>query len=244
MRTVIFSDLHANYDALEGMLADLGDLEVDRFVCLGDVVGYYADPQKCVDKLRKLDVHCIQGNHDGVASGLEEPTDFNPVATGAILWTREQLDPEARKWLGKLPTQTKLDAERMLVHGSLRDRDEYILTRQIVEDNFEMLISMDGPFVTFFGHTHRRAVYTLEKNLQISLAVPEEKLTLERGCYYLINPGGTGQPRDGIPGAPYIIVEDNEITFRRAQYNVKAAAEKIEAQPFGPLLAERLLRGL
>lgn len=244
MRTVIFSDLHANYDALEGVLADLGNLAVDRFVCLGDVVGYYADPQKCVDKLRELGVQCIQGNHDGVASGLEEPTDFNPVATGAILWTRDQLDTEARKWLGKLPPQARFDSEKMLVHGSLRDRDEYILTRQIVEDNFEMLITMDEPFVTFFGHTHRRAVYTFERNLQITLAVPEEKLILSPGCYYLINPGGTGQPRDGVPGAPYIIMEDDVLLFRRAQYNVKSAAEKIEPQPFGALLAERLLRGV
>jgi predicted phosphodiesterase len=244
MRVVVISDIHANFDALEGVLADLGSEPVDRFVCLGDVVGYYAEPQKCVDLVREMNMMCIQGNHDAVASGLEEPVDFNPIATEAILWTRAQLDPESRDWLAGLPTQGQINPKLWIVHGSLRDRDEYMLSRQTVQNNFAVMRTLNGPRAVLFGHTHRRAVYRLENSSEVNFCPVGKTVVLSGDDLFLVNPGGTGQPRDGQPGAPYAIVEDDVIFFHRAPYDVKAAAAKVAKLPFGEYLAERLLRGV
>ncbi|MDP8224438.1 MAG: metallophosphoesterase family protein [Candidatus Lernaella stagnicola] len=245
MRVVVISDIHANYDALKAIVKETEALKPDRYVCLGDVVGYYAEPQECVDLVREMDMMCIQGNHDGVAGGGEEPVDFNPVATEAILWTRQALDDDARRWLANLPTQGKITPQIWIVHGSLRDRDEYILSRMAVESNFRLMRSLVEPRVVLFGHTHRRAVYrSVHGGNGIALCGFEDKLDTRDGGRYLINPGGSGQPRDGVPGAPYAIIDEAIIEFRRALYDVEAAAAKVAALSFGEPLADRLVRGM
>ncbi len=245
MRVAVISDIHANYDALAAIVAETASEKVDRFVCLGDVVGYYAEPQRCVDLVREMDMLVIQGNHDAVAGGLEEPHAFNVIATDAIMWTREKLNKKSRAWLAGLPIQGQITPEIWIVHGSLRDRDEYLLDQNVVRGNFEVMARLGKPRTTLFGHTHRRAAYRwcmVEKN--VSTCATEGRLKLNGSGRYLINPGGCGQPRDGVPGAPYAIIEDDEIEFRRAPYDVHAAAAKVAALPFGQRLAERLELGV
>lgn len=244
MRTVVLSDIHANFDALEGILADLAGQTVDRFVCLGDVVGYYAQPRECVDRVRQMNMLCIQGNHDAVAGGSQEPHDFNFVASDAIIWTRSQLNDQSRAWLDALPTQAPVTPEIWAVHGSLRDRDEYLLNLSAVRANFALMREMGKPQTVFFGHTHRRAIYRFDHDGHVEMCSPADELVLKPGEWFLINPGGAGQPRDGVPGAPYAIIEDDVVLFRRARYDVEAAARRVEALPFGEFLAERLRRGV
>ena len=244
MRIVVMSDIHANFEALQGVLADTARLSVDRYVCLGDVVGYYARPQECVDLVRRLDMLCVQGNHDAVAGGVVEPHGFNQIATDAILWTREQLDEDSRAWLAELPTQIPATPTIWAVHGSLRDRDEYLLNTAAIRENFDLMRSLRQPRAVFFGHTHRRAVYRFNAEDRVEMCAAEKDLALEPDKLFLINPGGAGQPRDGVPGAPYAIVEDDVVRFRRAKYDVDAAADRVAALPFGKLLAERLRRGV
>jgi predicted phosphodiesterase len=241
MRFVVISDIHANYEALTGIINHLGDRPVDRWIHLGDIVGYYAEPQACVNKIREMNCLCIQGNHDAVAGGLEEPVDFNEMATEIIFWTRRQLKPESHQWLAGLPRQAQITAALWAVHGSLRSRDEYIMSRAVIQANFELMSTQSIPLAVFFGHTHRRAIYC-EGDHRITMP-PEEKLILEADKRYLINPGGSGQPRDGVPGAPYIIIEDGAVFFHRAPYDVEAAAFKVMKLPFGDILANRLRRG-
>jgi predicted phosphodiesterase len=241
MRIAIFSDIHGNFDALEAILLDAAPLAVDRWVCLGDLVGYHAQPQECVDAVRELDCLCVQGNHDGVAGGREEPTDFNDVAAQSIYWTRDHLRAETREWLADLPRQATISADIRAVHGSLRDRDEYLLSATAVRANFQYMEQLGAPTTVFFGHTHRRAAFIASEGRIYT--VDEPSLVLQNGQRYLLNPGGAGQPRDGVPGAPYVILEDRVVHFRRAAYDVEAAAQKTLALPFGDFLADRLRRG-
>lgn len=242
MRFVVVSDIHANYEALEGILADVGDLEIDRYVSLGDLVGYYAEPQECIDRFRGLNGLCIQGNHDAVASGIEEPLDFNPLATDRIFWTRGQLRPESKKWLAELPTQGKLTEDIWAVHGSLRNRDEYLMSQMVIQANFFLMEKLQAPRTVLFGHTHRRAVYRLDGTMVTTLA--EKRFRLREENRYLINPGGSGQPRDGEPGAPYLMIDDDRVELRRAPYDVEAAAAKVAKLPYGDILADRLRQGI
>jgi predicted phosphodiesterase len=242
MRQAILSDLHANYEALEAILRDLERRRVERIVCLGDVVGYYARPQACVDKIRELGCLCLQGNHDAAASGREEPFDFNDVAAQAVLWARGQLRPESRDWLAGLPTQLDIAEGVCAVHGSLRDRDEYLLSRVAVRENFQMMDRLGRLRAVFFGHTHRRVTFlAFADHLFVS---QDDTLTMEPEARYLINPGGSGQPRDGVPGAPYAILDGDVVEFYRVEYDVEAAARAVAMLPFGETLAERLRRGV
>lgn len=242
MRIVIFSDIHANLEALEAILAETADLGVDRIVCLGDVVGYYADPEECVRRIREAKVVCVQGNHDGVASGFEDPEDFNEVATRVIRWTHDALSDESRAWLRDLPKRVEIAPGIAAVHGSLRDRDEYLLSRYSIHSNFLLMRQEGLNRAVFFGHTHQRVVYAeVEDNV---LTLPAKSFELTPGRRFLINPGGAGQPRDRIIGAPFVVLEDNLVHFRIATYDLDQTAQKAARLPFGDLLADRLRRGV
>jgi predicted phosphodiesterase len=151
------------------------------------------------------------------------------------------LRPEARAWLAALPSRVEFAPGWWAVHGSLRDRDEYLFGTVAVQANFARMEELQAPRVVFFGHTHRRAAF-VSLGRQIAL-IPDDALTVRPELRYLINPGGAGQPRDGAPAAPYVVVEDETIYFRRAPYDVETAAALTAVLPFGELLAERLRRG-
>lgn len=243
MRIIIFSDIHANLEALQAVFADTASMKIDRFICLGDVVGYYADPEACVKLIRERNVLCIQGNHDAVAGGLEGPTGFNPIASEVIRWTHDRLSPESRNWLASLPSKIEFQSECCAVHGSLRDRDEYLLSKAAIRSNFTLMREIASARIVFFGHTHRRAAFSLIEGDEVLFSQSDD-LDLSIEQFFLINPGGLGQPRDGIVGAPYVLFENEVVKFRIALYDVEKTAKKAAKLPYGEILAARLQRGV
>lgn len=246
MRYAIFSDVHSNLEALERVLEKIDEMRVDRVLNLGDLVGYYASPNECVDAVRERAITSIMGNHDVVACGRVEPVYFNPTAAAAVLWSRETLTDSNREWIRALPDSLIVDDSILMVHGSVRDRDEYLLFRPEIESSFESFSEQYPTLrVAFFGHTHRRIYYEDDGN-NLYAGTKAEKLVLRPGGRYLINPGSVGQPRDGDPRAAFCVydAEAAEVSFYRVPFDIDRTAERIRALPFGDSLARRLYRGI
>lgn len=243
MRYAILSDIHANLEALRAVLGRIAELGADRIVCLGDVVGYNANPNECVDIVRSEEITCIMGNHDAAAGGLEEPDNFNPLARKAVLWTRERISEEDRRFLAGLPRELALE-DFFLCHGSIHDTNRYIMDEDDVGDNFAMLDEIPGRMrICFFGHTHRKAVHAGQGKADgpsFTNTIP-----IAGGARYLINPGAVGQPRDGDPRAAFLIYDAREsmVFFHRVEYDITACQDKIIRAGLPLRLAERLSTG-
>ena len=246
MRYLILSDIHSNLEALEAVLAAAPTGSFDRSIVLGDLVGYGADPNAVVDRVRSLDPDVlIRGNHDKVASGLEEPEGFNRVARAAVTWTYATLTPENRAYVAALPLGPIVVDELVeACHGSPHDEDEYLFEEL---DALRSFAAMDRP-VCLFGHTHVPAVYSLAGDT-LGTEDPEGEadtgVLLRSEHRYLINPGSVGQPRDGDARAAYAIldVEARQIHLRRVDYPVAVAQQKILDAGLPPPLAHRLAAG-
>jgi len=246
VRYAVVSDIHGNFEALTQIIAKAESEGFDKILNLGDMVGYYTTPNECVDLLRDRNAVSIMGNHDVVACGGVEPVFFNPTAAQAILWAREHLRPDNREYISRLPDQRRIGDELLMVHGSVRDRDEYLLFRPEIERSFEVLESSHaGIRVVFFGHTHRKIYYEKEGSRLYASDKPD-KLVLRPGCLYMINPGSVGQPRDGDPRAAFCIfdTEARAVTFYRVSFDIDKVANAVRSLPFGESLAKRLYRGI
>jgi len=250
LRLLVFSDIHANLEALEACLEAAP--EYDRLFNLGDIVGYGADPNEVTERSRELGSVFVRGNHDKACSGLTDLNDFNPIAGLAALWTRQQLTHEHLEFLRELPQGPVAPIEDLLlVHGSPRDEDEYIL---MASDARDMLAQLPVPLV-FFGHTHVQHCFVLETEKgpgrSFSPAPKSGKgkqtvrLELKAGARYLINPGSVGQPRDHDPRAAFLFYDtvENSITFYRVPYDVERAQQKILSAGLPERLASRLAEG-
>lgn len=230
MRYLVVSDIHAN---MSGLVAALKESQGrwDRVVCLGDVVGYGPDPNEVVDKIRELKALTIRGNHDKAGSGLEDASDFNPVARSAAIWTKENLRPENLDYLQNLPIGPVEVDGMSLVHGALRDEDEYVFTQAQALDG---LLEAPSP-VTFFGHTHIQGGFVLQGDTVEPLRLkipPDSKFTeiaIEPGTTYLLNPGSVGQPRDGDPRAAFAIasLDAKKVEFWRVPYDIAAVQDRM-----------------
>lgn len=231
----IVADVHANLAALEVTLAALQEAQVDHYLSLGDVVGYGPDPGACLDRLRRLPIDHIQGNHE--ARLLDLPTGrFNVVAEAAIQYTKETVNGEVLEFLRALPEQTKVGEDVLAVHGSMFDRDEYILSLQ----QMKVVLANLDEWLCLCGHTHQQYMFDGEE-----LTMGPLVRKLDRGRRYLINPGSVGQPRDGDPRAAYAILdlETDELRLERAEYDVDLTAQRIQAAGLPDYLAERLWVG-
>jgi predicted phosphodiesterase len=243
MRIAIFADIHANLEALQAVLERIHALNVDEIVCLGDIVGYNANPNECVDILRKEKILSVLGNHDACASGLEEPYQFNELARRALFWTREHLTEVNRSFLLNLPRE-KMAHDYVLFHGSIHNTNRYILSRDDIENNFQSLAGLPGALnLGFFGHTHVRTALcdfqgsvSMRKSLELALS-PDNR--------HLINPGSVGQPRDGDPRAAFLVYDstDRFIIFHRVEYDIRKCQDKVIRAGLPPQLAERLGEG-
>ena len=245
LKYAIISDLHANIEALETVLKTIDEMAVDKTVCLGDVVGYNACPNECVDIIRAREIPTVCGNHDAVACGLEEAWGFNPIALAAAMWTREHLSAENLSWLKQLP-DTETFEHFVTSHGSPADRDCYLFTWEDVLPHFSFLAEQ-GRSICFFGHTHCPGVFSKDGMFSVD---EEEPFPLTEGeseglKAYFINPGSVGQPRDGDPRASFGLLDTEANTFRlmRIEYPVKKAAERVISQGLPDFLAERLFLG-
>ncbi len=244
MRAAVLSDIHGNLEALRAVLARAKELgAAGEVLCLGDVVGYNANPNECIEIVRSEGFRCIAGNHDTRAAGLEGSEEFSPLARKAVLWTKDRLSDGNRRYLAELPRETG-NGDWFLCHGSIHDTDRYILSIADLRDNFGLLAGLPGgPRICFYGHTHVPSAFSA---LGRTLAPErEDRIEIREDRLYLINPGAVGQPRDGDPRAAFLIYDDAErtVTFHRAAYDIAACREKIIRAGLPPRLAERLELG-
>jgi diadenosine tetraphosphatase ApaH/serine/threonine PP2A family protein phosphatase len=231
---------------LTAVLADAATEGAVALLCLGDLVGYGADPAACVERIGERAVAVVAGNHEHGALGLMALDWFNPIAQAATLWTQKHLDADHGRYLEGLPIQTTVE-EATLVHASPRHPEEwdYLISAQ---DGFDVF----GDFQTrlcFIGHSHRPDVWSLGSSgpdYAGPLASRLTRLRLEDGRRYIINVGSVGQPRDRDPRAAYAIWDRDErtVTIRRVDYDQRRAAEKILAAGLPRPLADRLAHGV
>lgn len=238
MRYAIISDIHSNLEAFRSVLGVIDGSSVDNIICLGDIVGYGADPNECVEIIKSRNISSLIGNHDRAACGLTEPAGFNPAARQAALWTRSELTDENKDYLKNLPGEDVLDGF-MIVHGAPSDPDKYILSALDAASEFPLLKNKS---LCFFGHTHVSVAYSLSDG-RVS-ASRERVCSIRDGVSYLINPGSVGQPRDRDPRASFVIYDDRgEAEFRRVEYAVEIARKKIIDSGLDRFLGERLTVG-
>jgi diadenosine tetraphosphatase ApaH/serine/threonine PP2A family protein phosphatase len=241
VRYGIFSDVHANLEALDAILSHLDRLSVDRLVCLGDVVGYGADPCACLDRIRERDVICVAGNHDvAAADGLNIEL-FNSYAADSIRWTRSQIREEDRVFLRDLPFVIT-DDRVSLAHSTLHcpTAFDYLRTPQEALRSFEAFTTR----AAFIGHSHTPIVYALWKR---SLLVNFDSSFSLRSCLKAIfNVGSVGQPRDHDPRASCAVYDagTEDYSLHRVAYDIDRAAAKILGAGLPAVLAERLRVGI
>lgn len=244
MKSAIFSDVHGNLEALEAVLEHASRESVERWVCLGDVVGYGANPDECVNAVRGLPgVVCLKGNHDAAAADESERAFFHEVALEGIAYTVSKLTPENLAYLQSLPYVYDESPEFMAVHASPYHPEswEYVLDQVSAERAFD---AMGRHRVAFIGHSHAPVVFSDDGRAERFVAGEPVMLEPDRHRY-VINVGSVGQPRDGNPDASYVVYDDTTATARllRVHYDRERAAEKILKAGLPPVLAERLLVG-
>ena len=232
-------------DAFDAVLAHASEAW-DRALVLGDLVGYGAEPNAVVDKVRSLDPEAvIRGNHDKAASGIDDGSQFNQVARIAALWTGTQLTADNLAYVRGLPMgPLQVDALTEICHGTPFDEDHYIFDGN---DAMLALQAAQRP-LCLFGHTHLPALFKrVEERFEGRPLDPDRDhvIPLQRGARYLVNVGSIGQPRDGDPRAGYGILDDEarELRVFRVPYPVERAQQKILAAGLPASLANRLALG-
>jgi diadenosine tetraphosphatase ApaH/serine/threonine PP2A family protein phosphatase len=238
--------VHGNLEALDAVLADAALQGATGLLCLGDVVGYGADPVACVERLGERTVAAVAGNHEWGALGLMDLEWFNPVARAAALWTSRQLDADHARYLGRLPLTTTVE-DATLAHASPNSPEEwdYLMS---AEEGFAAFRFFETR-LCFVGHSHRPTAWSVGssgRTFQPRLPRPEGRLPLDDGRRYLVNVGSVGQPRDRDPRASYALWDRDarDVSIRRVSYDHKRAAEKILKAGLPPPLAHRLAHGV
>lgn len=245
MRYAIISDIHGNIEALERVLEELSD--VDKVICLGDIVGYGANPNECCECIRSVCSIALMGNHDAAVIGIMDLCWFNPFAKDALLWTRQQLRQENLDFLKSLSSVKMVDNLFIAVHGSLRDPlEEYILGEDVALASIRRMLS--NVQVMFCGHTHIAEAYEWYPRTKVMGRVSLSKggsIFISDERYYVINCGSVGQPRDYNPMASFLVydAELKEVTVKRVRYDVDKAAKKIIEAGLPWALAMRLYCG-
>ncbi|MDQ7798429.1 MAG: metallophosphoesterase family protein [Candidatus Edwardsbacteria bacterium] len=246
MRCALISDIHGNHEALAAVLADIKQKGIKDIFCLGDTVGYGADPAECLAEVGGLTDKVIAGNHDHGAVGLLDLSNFNLNARKAAEWTGKKLTSGERDLLKKLPLNLKSSIqgnEMLMVHSTPHKPEDwhYILSLDEAEYQFEKF----GERLCFVGHSHQPVFWECDAQGKCSIA-GREYVHLERDRRYIINVGSVGQPRDGDPRATYAICDGErmEVAIRRVEYDIKSAQGKIIRAGLPARLAERLSTGI
>ena len=233
----VLGDIHSNLEAFNAVLDDCRAMGVTDFLCTGDVVGYNACPRECLKIVRDLGCPVMMGNHDQYVSTVQDLADFNPHAAAVIEWTRKQLSDEEISYLAGLPF-VKTTMGITLVHATLDNPEGlgYVFDHLQAEAHF---IHQKTP-LCFHGHTHCPMIY--EKQVSAVYRIDAQDFNLPVGRKYFINVGSVGQPRDGDPRAAYTLYNPKTrlVSFRRIEYDVQAAQERIRLAGLPERLAERL----
>ncbi len=223
MKFAVLSDVHANLEAFQVVLGDAREQGCAQYVFLGDFVGYCADPKACVDIVRAMNVPCVKGNHDEYCSTDLPLNGFNPRAAKAVLWTRQQLNEEDRRWLHGLPYVRTVE-DFTIVHATLEgpERWGYVFDKLAAAAS----LTHQNTRVCFYGHTHVPLAFVRDGLLE---GRSYTKLKIEPGKRYFVNVGAVGQPRDNNPKAAYVIydTEEGTVELRRSAYDIAATQKKI-----------------
>jgi diadenosine tetraphosphatase ApaH/serine/threonine PP2A family protein phosphatase len=236
MRVAVFSDIHGNWPAFEAVLEDAQD--VDRALCLGDIVGYGGDPVRCLDEVRERGWPALVGNHDRACTDPQILAWFNDDAATVIHWTKDLLGEDRLGWLRQLP-EVQTEDGVLLVHASPRDPIfEYVLDGATAAANLDLL----GDRACLHGHTHIPGYFypdgdTVQHNYWLGRVRVHGPV--------LINPGSVGQPRDGDPRAAWLELDLDtwQAVYHRTEYDIAGAAAAIRAARLPDSLAERLSYG-
>jgi len=227
MRTLVISDIHANIEALEAVIAAAG--EIEACWCLGDVVGYGPNPNECVERIQELpNMICLMGNHDSAAIGVGETKSFNPEARLSVEWQQEQLNQASIDFLSDLPERAQA-GNYTLVHGSPREPlIEYLLDTETASQNFD---HFGGDFC-LMGHTHMPVIFRQSPILErVNLSIPDADSVTQLQARSLVNPGSVGQPRDRDPRAAFVLLDEerDQWDYRRVEYPISEVQEKMRA---------------
>jgi len=240
MQFAIFGDIHANLEALQAVLADAKDNGCTHHVCIGDVVGYNANPHECVQIIRELGCPVVQGNHDEQAHLTNSNEIFNPLADAAIRWTRKQLTDDDKSWLANLRLIRQV-RDFTIVHATLDTPQQwgYVFNQLDAAASFNYQYTN----ICFYGHTHAPRAYVLDESVR-AVAL-DDYLQIEPAKKYFINVGSVGLPRDGDWHASYCIYnpEKNLVELRRIEYDINTAQDKVVDAGLPQRLADRLALG-
>jgi len=239
MKFAIIADIHGNLEALQVVLEDIKQQKCTHYACLGDVVGYNANPKECLDLVRGMSIPCVKGNHDEYCSTDGPLEGFNPAAAEAVRWTRKQLSADDKQWLAELK-YWRIIINFTLVHATLDgpQRWGYVFDKLAAAASF----TYQNTAVCFFGHTHVPVAFIRDNVVR---GGTYSKFKVEPGKKYFVNVGAVGQPRDNNPKAAYVAydVDEGTIELRRLEYDIPAAQKKILDAGLPPRLAERLAFG-
>jgi predicted phosphodiesterase len=244
MRVAVFSDIHANLEALEAVLSHAGQQRIDRYVCLGDVVGYGANPNECIEKLRTLtDCTCLLGNHDAAVLGI--PINMKQDARQAINWTREVLTKTSWLFLKEMQDLVKWQDIFFCHSNPYRPRNWYYVSEKTyISSSF----ARSKAKILFVGHTHVPVAITRKNFFCVYIRSPQHFMTVPAAELnrQIFNCGSVGQPRDGDPRASYLIYDDQRrvIEFYRVDYDYLIPAGKILDAGLPVAFAMRLADGL
>jgi predicted phosphodiesterase len=243
MRIAVFSDIHSNLEALEAVLAHASQQRVDRYVCLGDVVGYGANPNECIELLQNIpDCPCLLGNHD--AAVLKIPLNMNSDARHSINWTRELLTESSLQYLEEMEDLIKWDQLSFCHSNPYRPRNWYYVTEKTyISSSF----ARSKAKILFVGHTHVPVAITRRNFFCVYIRAPRHSMVVPAAEVnrQIFNCGSVGQPRDGDPRASYLIYDDEkmEVEFYRVDYDFLQAGEKILGAGLPESFARRLIEG-
>ena len=243
MRLGIFSDTHANIEALEAVISAYEDENVDKYVCIGDTVGYGASPNECCDRIRELVAFTILGNHDAAVAGRMDYSYYYDAARQALDLHASQLTPENMEWLKSLPYQRR-EGEVGFCHGSPLNLEEfeYIFSTEQAERCIE--IWDDLAEITFIGHSHLCKAFALTQDEVFEVVA--DRFEVRPNHRYIVSVGSVGQPRDYDNRASYTIYDTDTkaFEFHRVAYDIDAAAQKIFDSELERNFGNRLFLGV
>jgi len=253
MKYALLGDIHSNLEALEAVLADAERHGVSRILCLGDIVGYNADPAACLERIVESGAVTVRGNHDHEAAREAEPEDFAPLAAAGLRYSRNALDEAQKEWLRKLPLHKTVRStgplgDFSLVHSTFARPDSWAYVFTALDA--QVSLSWQKTRVAFFGHTHVPHLFVAEEKGKVVAhayhrvdLVHDVRLSPDRR--YFANIGSVGQPRDGDPRAAYALFDTRTglLESRRIPYDLALTQRKIVLAGLPEELATRLERG-
>jgi predicted phosphodiesterase len=242
MRYAVISDIHGNAEALEAVLLDIASREIDITICLGDIVGYYADPELCVKLIQEHVVYSVAGNHDYAAIGLIDTKNFTYFAFEAMEWTKRKLSEESIDYLSSLPISVEMD-KMYFVHSSPCRPKDFIYIFPNSDNAISEAFSSMAYRINFIGHTHCPFIIVQDESRIMQCS--DNDITVNDDHYYLINVGSVGQPRNLDPRSCYAVydTELSQVSLIFVKYKYTITQRKVFDNHLPSFLAERLASG-